>query len=121
MTDSTPRRSNRSLRDEKEASPQRRGRSVSQIRMRLPPEERFSWGEHLESVLTSYSEHRGISSQQLVVLKGFLAGKNDKEIADECQCSVATIYEHWRRMAKKAGASLKSDVIADFHRFLSGR
>jgi DNA-binding CsgD family transcriptional regulator len=69
----------------------------------------------------SYCAHRGLSSQQLVVLKGYLGGKNDKEIADVCQCSGATIYEHWRRMAKKAGGSLKSDVIADFHRFLSGR
>jgi DNA-binding NarL/FixJ family response regulator len=80
-----------------------------------------SWGQHLESVLVSYAALRGISGQQFVVLKFYLQGKNDKEIADACQCSSATVYEHWRRMAKKSGGSLKkSDVIADFHRFLGG-
>jgi len=81
---------------------------------------RPSWRSHLESVITSYAGHRGISDQQLLVLKLYLEGKNDKEIAWACQCSTATVYEHWRRMAKKLGASLKHDVVADFHRFLSG-
>jgi DNA-binding NarL/FixJ family response regulator len=81
---------------------------------------RPSWRSHLESVVTSYAGHRSISDQQFMVLKLYLEGKNDKEIAYVCQCSTATVYEHWRRMAKKLGASLKHDVIADFHRFLSG-
>jgi DNA-binding NarL/FixJ family response regulator len=79
-----------------------------------------SWGRHLESVIASYATLRGISGQQFVVLKFYLEGKSDKEIADVCRCSCATIYEHWRRMAKKSGGSLKSDVITDFHRFLGG-
>jgi len=29
--------------------------------------------------------------------------------------------EAYRRMARKAGGTLRSDVIADFHRFLAGR
>ena len=37
------------------------------------------------------------------------------------QCAEATVHEHWRRMARKAGGTLRSDVIADFHRFLAGR
>jgi DNA-binding NarL/FixJ family response regulator len=86
--------------------------------MRAYPEP--SWGEHLEFVLTAYAALRGIGGQQFVVLKFYLEGKNDKEIADVCQCSVATVYEHWHRMAKKCGGSLKSDAIADFHRFLGG-
>jgi DNA-binding CsgD family transcriptional regulator len=82
--------------------------------------ERLSWGSHLDSVVASYATYRGISAQQLVVLKLYLQGKSDKEIADICQCSTATVYEHWRRMAKKLLATLKSDVVADFHRFLAG-
>ena len=28
------------------------------------------------------------------------------------------MYEHWRRMARKAGGHNKGDSISDFHRFL---
>jgi DNA-binding CsgD family transcriptional regulator len=87
---------------------------------RLGSTDRLSWRGHLESVVASYAKYRGISAQQLVVLKLYLEGKSDKEIADLCQCSTATVYEHWRRMAKKLLATLKSDVVADFHRFLAG-
>jgi DNA-binding NarL/FixJ family response regulator len=77
-------------------------------------------GAHLESVFRSYSVDRTLSRQQQLILREYLSGKNDKEIALTCRCSEATIYEHWRRMARKAGGSQKSDVIADFHRFLAG-
>lgn len=77
-------------------------------------------GAHLDSVFRSYSVDRTLSRQQQLILKEYLSGKNDKEIAQTCNCSEATIYEHWRRMARKAGGSQKSDVIADFHRFLAG-
>ena len=93
---------------------------LSRPRRLTPMTDRLSWRDHLESVVTSYAAFRGIRGQQLVVLKLYLDGKNDKEIAAICQCSTTTIYEHWRRMAKKLGATLKSDVVADFHRFLSG-
>lgn len=79
------------------------------------------WRSHFESVIASYAAYRGISGQQLIVLKMYLEGKNDKQIADICRCSIATVYEHWRRMAKKVDTSLKSDVVADFHRFMAGR
>jgi DNA-binding CsgD family transcriptional regulator len=116
-----PRQEKRILQNNEEPKSARgHGRSSSVTRLRISPEERSSWGKHLESVLVSYADHRGISGQQLVVLKFYLEGKNDKEIADFCQCSGGTVYEHWRRMAKKCGGSLKSDVIADFHRFLGG-
>lgn len=75
-------------------------------------------GAHLESVFRSYSQGRVLSRQQQLILREYLNGKNDKEIAQSCSCSEATIYEHWRRMARKAGGSHKGDVIADFHRFL---
>lgn len=116
MTRITRRRDKGNLPSEEEGSTLR---SASETRLRTYPE-RSSWGKHLESVLTSYAAHRGISGQQLVVLRLYLEGKNDKEIADLCSCSGATVYEHWRRMAKKSGGSLKSEVIADFHRFLGG-
>ncbi len=82
--------------------------------------ERSSWGEHLESVLLSYAAYEGISEQQLRVLRLYLDGRNDKEIASVCQCALATVYEHWRRMARRVGGSRKSDVITAFHRFLGG-
>jgi DNA-binding NarL/FixJ family response regulator len=78
------------------------------------------WCEHVESVLLSYAALRGFSDQQFAILNFYLEGKSDKEIAKVCQCSCATVYEHWSRMAKKSGRSRKSDVIADFHRFLRG-
>jgi DNA-binding NarL/FixJ family response regulator len=73
---------------------------------------------HLESMFTSYSTGRVLSKQQRMILRLYLDGMNDKEIAQICGCSEATVYEHWRRMARKAGGSHKGDVISDFHRFL---
>ncbi len=118
MTRSTRRGDKRPLPEEDKSS-QSRLRSSSETRLQSYPP-RPAWGKHLESVLLSYAAHRGISDQQLVVLRLYLEGKNDKEIADICSCSGATVYEHWRRMAKKSGGSLKGEVIADFHRFLGG-
>ncbi len=77
-------------------------------------------GAHLESILRSYVVDRVLSKQQQLILREYLNGKNDKQIALSFHCSEATVYEHWRRMARKAGGSQKSDVIADFHRFLGG-
>jgi len=73
---------------------------------------------HLESIFSSYSVDRVLSKQQRMILRMYLDGMSDKEIAQVCRCSEATVYEHWRRMAKKAGGAHKGDVISDFHRFL---
>jgi len=75
---------------------------------------------HLESIFSSYSVDRVLSKQQRMILRMYLHGRSDKEIAQICHCSEATVYEHWRRMARKAGGSHKGDVISDFHRFLGG-
>lgn len=72
----------------------------------------------LESLLAAYAGERGLSPQQRLILRLHLAGNSDKEIAFSCSCSEATVYEHWRRMARKAGGMHKSCVIKDFHRFL---
>jgi DNA-binding NarL/FixJ family response regulator len=74
---------------------------------------------HLESIFSSYSVDRVLSKQQRMILRMYLDGMSDKEIAQICRCSEATVYEHWRRMARKAGGSQKGDVISDFHRFLN--
>lgn len=74
----------------------------------------------LESAVTAYSNTRVLSKQQQMILRLYLSGMNDRGIAESCGCSEATVYEHWRRMARKAGGTQKSDAIADFHRFLSG-
>jgi DNA-binding NarL/FixJ family response regulator len=75
-------------------------------------------GSRLESIASAYAVGRVLSKQQQMILRLYLDGKNDKEIAEICRCSEATVYEHWRRMARKAGGSQKGDVITDFHRFL---
>lgn len=76
-------------------------------------------GSMLESLVALYSETRELSKQQQMILRLYLSGMNDKEIAESCRCSEATVYEHWRRMARKARGTQKSDAIADFHRFLA--
>jgi DNA-binding CsgD family transcriptional regulator len=60
-----------------------------------------------------------LSKQQRMILRYYLDGRNDKAIAELCGCSEATVYEHWRRMARKVGGAQKGDAIADFHRFLA--
>jgi DNA-binding NarL/FixJ family response regulator len=72
----------------------------------------------LDALLEAYSSERGLSPQQRLILGLHLAGNNDKEIACSCSCSEATVYEHWRRMARKAGGLHKACVISDFHKFL---
>jgi DNA-binding CsgD family transcriptional regulator len=81
---------------------------------------RPSWRDHFETVFASYVAWRALSAHQQRILRLYLRGANDKEIADHCACSEATVYEHWHRMARKAGGMHKSDVISDFHRFLKG-
>jgi DNA-binding NarL/FixJ family response regulator len=73
---------------------------------------------YLESALESYTAVRGLSTQQRLILGLYLSGENDKQIAQTVSCSEATVYEHWRRMGKKAGGAAKGDAITDFHRFL---
>jgi DNA-binding CsgD family transcriptional regulator len=69
--------------------------------------------------LESYCALRSLSRRQKQVLELYLGGNNDKEIAEAFRCSGATVYEHWRRMARKANGACKSDVVTDFHRFLA--
>jgi len=71
-----------------------------------------------ETLVAAYASSRRLSKQQALILDLYLNGKSDKEIAEHCACSGATVYEHWRRMAKKSGGRQKSDLIADFHRYL---
>jgi DNA-binding NarL/FixJ family response regulator len=71
-----------------------------------------------DNLMAAYASSRRLSKQQALILDLYLNGKSDKEIAELCACSGATVYEHWRRMAKKSGGRQKSDLIADFHRYL---
>ena len=71
--------------------------------------------------LNDYCAMRSLSGRQRQVLEAYLIGNNDKEIASSFNCSATTVYEHWRRMAKKASGLHKSDVVNDFHRFLATR
>jgi len=76
-------------------------------------------GERLKSLVDTYAADRMLSKQQRMILKFYLDGRNDKAIAELCGCSEATVYEHWRRMARKVGGAHKGDAIADFHRYLA--
>jgi DNA-binding CsgD family transcriptional regulator len=69
--------------------------------------------------LNDYCAMRSLSGRQRQVLEAYLIGNNDKEIASTFNCSATTVYEHWRRMARKASGQHKSDVVNDFHRFLA--
>jgi DNA-binding CsgD family transcriptional regulator len=69
--------------------------------------------------LNDYCAMRSLSGRQRQVLEMYLIGNNDKEIAGSFNCSATTVYEHWRRMARKASGVHKSDVVNDFHRFLA--
>jgi DNA-binding CsgD family transcriptional regulator len=75
----------------------------------------------LEDALNDYCASRSLSGRQRQVLELYLIGNNDKEIASAFNCSATTVYEHWRRMARKANGVHKSDVVNDFHRFLATR
>lgn len=72
----------------------------------------------LDTALQAYTAARALSKQQRLILGFYLSGENDKQIAQTISCSESTVYEHWRRMGKKAGGATKADVITDFHRFL---
>jgi DNA-binding CsgD family transcriptional regulator len=78
-------------------------------------------GKYLEEAIRSYAGSRLLSARQQRILGLYLEGMGDKEIASVCGCSEATVYEHWRRMARKAGCHNKGDSIADFHRYLGAR
>jgi hypothetical protein len=75
--------------------------------------------------LNDYCTARSLSGRQRQVLELYLIGNNDKEIASAFNCSATTVYEHWRRMARKVVGKVngahKSDVVNDFHRFLATR
>lgn len=71
-----------------------------------------------DDLIADYATSRRLSKQQALILDLYLSGKTDKEIAELCACSGATVYEHWRRMARKSGGRQKGDLIADFHRYL---
>src|SRR6185503_20489968 len=75
----------------------------------------------LPDALNEYCVMRSLSRRQRQVLELYLVGNNDKEIASTFSCSATTVYEHWRRMAKKASGVHKSCVVNDFHRFLATR
>src|SRR6187551_1112117 len=55
----------------------------------------------LEDSLNDYCAARSLSGRQRQVLELYLIGNNDKEIAAAFNCSATTVYEHWRRMARK--------------------
>ncbi len=73
---------------------------------------------NLVDALRRYASHRRLSPRQVRILFEYMRGRNDKQIALDLGCMESTVYEHWRRMAQKCGAQLKSGVVADFHAFV---
>lgn len=76
-------------------------------------------GQSLASVLAAFSSTRRLSPRQRLILELHLNGQNDKEIAVSLGCELTTVYEHWRRMARKSRGTGKAHVVADFHRCLA--
>lgn len=101
-------------------------RELAELASRLAAGARARAGEtrsrraSLDDALREYCARRGFSPRQERVLHLYLDGQNDKTIADLFSCSETTVYEHWRRMARKAAGFNKGDVVTDFHRFLAG-
>jgi DNA-binding CsgD family transcriptional regulator len=77
--------------------------------------------KNLDGIVAAFASSRGLSPRQRKILELHLSGKHDKEIASDLGCEQTTIYEHWRRMARKAHGSRKSDLVADFHHYLASR
>lgn len=75
--------------------------------------------QSLGEVIAAFASTRRLSPRQRLILELHLNGQNDKEIAVTLGCEVTTVYEHWRRMGRKSGGAGKSDVVADFHRYLA--
>jgi DNA-binding CsgD family transcriptional regulator len=73
----------------------------------------------LGDIVSAFASSRGLSPRQRRILELHLSGKHDKEIASDLGCEQSTVYEHWRRMARKARGSRKSDLVADFHQYLA--
>lgn len=75
--------------------------------------------QSLAGVIAAFALARRLSPRQRVILELHLSGQNDKEIAVSLGCEPTTVYEHWRRMARKSGGTAKANVLADFHRCLT--
>jgi DNA-binding CsgD family transcriptional regulator len=75
--------------------------------------------QNLAGVIAAFSSTRRLSPRQRLILELHLNGQNDKEIAVSLGCELTTVYEHWRRMARKSGGTGKANVVADFHRCLT--
>jgi DNA-binding NarL/FixJ family response regulator len=90
-------------------------------RVRRPPSTTTGGveGSRMAAVLRLYSRERKLSSRQSEILRLYLTGLHDKEIASKLDLAETTIYEHWRRMAAKANVRYKSGLVGDLHRFLA--
>lgn len=88
------------------------------IDARRPAENEAQSAGVLDMVATRYAKARGLSAQQSLILRLHLTGQAAKEIATRIGCTPATVYEHWRRIARKTGSRYRSGIIDDFHRFL---
>lgn len=73
----------------------------------------------LAGAIAAFASARRLSPRQRAILELHLNGQNDKEIAVSLGCELTTVYEHWRRMARKSGGTVKANVLADFHRCLT--
>jgi len=71
------------------------------------------------NLLSTYSKFHSLSPKQNTVLRMYMEGKDDKEIAYLLGCGVTTVYEHWRRITRKVMVKYKREVLADFHSYSS--
>jgi len=72
----------------------------------------------LDALCEEYFERHRLSDQQKRILRLYLDGACDKEIAHQLGCAHATVVEHWRRIVAKTQADCKGGVIAKLIAFL---
>ena len=72
----------------------------------------------LDAMLEEYFAHYRLSAQQKRVLRFYLRGACDKEIAASLGCAPATVIEHWRRIVEKTACAYKAGIVGNLIAFL---
>jgi DNA-binding CsgD family transcriptional regulator len=73
----------------------------------------------LNSLLSSFALHSGLSGRQVDILRiALLQGLTDKEAAHRLRCDYRTIRTHWMRLCSKLKCRHRNAAIAKFVKYL---
>ena len=71
--------------------------------------------QQTESIDTSYlSQHYGLTKKELVVMDQLLSGHNNNAIAQDLNCSLATIKTHIQHIYQKINVSTRQELMCKF-------